>query len=248
MSKFDLALPQPLHQWWHWLWVRYYFKFVLPKIEIADIDGIRLDLKSFSLKVRNRVLRGYEVAEKKMCQEFLNADDSVLEIGGGIGFIGLFCQKKIGIKNYTIVEANPHTIEFLQRNYALNGLTPNVFNLALAKTSGSALLNVAGDFWENFVSRVRQPGSETVPVPALTFSELLDQTGRDFDALIIDIEGAERFINFAEIPGRVKKIIIELHPTIIGERKVSGIINQLSARKFQIACEEENTLVFLKTD
>ena len=64
-----------------------------------------------SLKVRNRVVNvGYEEAERKMARDFLSPDDSVLEIGGAIGFIGLFCQKKIGIKNYITVEANPQLV------------------------------------------------------------------------------------------------------------------------------------------
>ncbi|MDA0811407.1 MAG: hypothetical protein O3C21_03300 [Verrucomicrobia bacterium] len=47
-----------------------------------------------------------------VCLDYLkNASDAVMEVGGAIGFIGLICQKKIGIQRYVSIEANPRTIE-----------------------------------------------------------------------------------------------------------------------------------------
>jgi len=56
--------------------------------------------------------------------------------GGAIGFIGLFCQKRIGIQQYFAFEANPETLGILRRNYELNTLTPAAWNLALARCDG----------------------------------------------------------------------------------------------------------------
>ena len=77
------------------LTVRYRFKYVLPKIQEITLDGLRFDVSGLSPKIRNRLLSGaYEAHEKKMCFDFLDATDSVVEIGGAIGFISLICQKK----------------------------------------------------------------------------------------------------------------------------------------------------------
>src|SRR5689334_8410587 len=113
--------------------LRYRFKYVLPKIREIELEGLRFDVSGLSTKVRNRLLSGaYESHEKEMCFDFLTPHDSVLEIGGAIGFIGLICQKKIGIKKYSSVEANPRTCKILRHNYELNGLEPHVWNMALA--------------------------------------------------------------------------------------------------------------------
>ena len=248
MGKFASALPEPLTQWWNWLWIRYYFKFVLPKIEFAEVDGIRLDLRAFSSKVRNRLLRGYEQSERRMCQEFLKPTDSVLEIGGGIGFIGLFCQKKIGIRNYLTVEANPNTIEILKRNYSLNGLLPAVWNYAVAKTRGTVELHIGGDFWEHFIGTAQNETNSAVSVPSLPFDELLGKAGKEFNVLIIDIEGAERFIDFAKLPQSVTKIIIELHPHLIGQRAVTAFLTTLNNHGYQVRCEDGNTFALLKNE
>src|SRR5688500_8930840 len=121
IGKFEIPVPHFMRSLFQSFWIRYYFKYVLPKINSTEIDGIKLDLTTFSPKIRNRILIGYETAEKQICHEFLRKDDSVLELGGGIGFIGLFCQKRLGVKNYVTVEANPQTIRILEENYRLNG-------------------------------------------------------------------------------------------------------------------------------
>src|ERR1041384_4020964 len=117
--------------------VRYRFKYVLPKLQEITLEGLKFDVAGLSCKIRNRLLSGaYESQEKEMCLDFLNGKDSVLEIGGAIGFIGLICQKKIGIRKYWTFEANPTTYEILKRNYELNGLAPRVWNMALAHADG----------------------------------------------------------------------------------------------------------------
>src|SRR5580765_369967 len=92
--------------------VRYRFKYVLPKIHQITLEGMKFDVSGLSTKIRNRLLSGaYEAHEKQMCFDFLRPDDTVLEIGAAIGFIGLLCQKRLGIKNYSCFEANPRTYE-----------------------------------------------------------------------------------------------------------------------------------------
>src|SRR5688572_14264844 len=89
------------HLWQEFL-VSYRFKYVLPKIQEISLEGMKFDVSGLSPKIRNRLLSGaYEANEKQMCLDFLNEKDSVLEIGGAIGFIGLLCQKRVGIKEYT---------------------------------------------------------------------------------------------------------------------------------------------------
>ena len=229
--------------------VRYRFKFVLPKIKEISLENLKFDVSALSTKIRNRLLSGaYESHEKQMCMDFLNENDSVLEIGGAIGFIGLLCQKKIGIRNYTCFEANPRTFEILKRNYELNGLEPRVFNMALAHADGEVELEVGSDFWENTICHNGKSadGVKTVKVPAGTIETLFKLTPHDVNVLIIDIEGAEQFIDFTLIPAAVNKLIIELHPGVIGQEMTYNIVAALINAGFRVAREENDTFIFLR--
>ncbi|MDB6038272.1 MAG: hypothetical protein JWM99_2113 [Verrucomicrobiales bacterium] len=229
--------------------LRYRFKYVLPKLTEIELEGLRLDVSTLSSKIRNRLLSGaYEAHEKVMCRDFLRPEDVVLEIGGAIGFIGLICQKKLGIRNYSCFEANPRTMEVLKRNYELNGVTPRVWNMALAHADGEVELEVGTDFWENSIVYAENAtkGRKTVKVPAATLQTLVKTAGITPNVLIIDIEGAEQFIDFASMPVSVNKIIIELHPAVIGQEATYNIVASLIAQGFRVAREESGTFVFLR--
>jgi FkbM family methyltransferase len=228
---------------------RCYFKFVLPRIREVALENLRFDVSSLSLKARNRLLNvGYEIPERTMCRDFLSPDDSVLEIGAAIGFIALFCQKRIGIKRYIACEANPRTFELLQRNYALNAVDSLRWNLALAPTDGQAELEVGSEFWENSVIQQRNGNADrkTITVPAATLDSMLRRAARSVNVLIIDIEGAEQFIDYDQIPAGIEKIIMELHPRLIGVEQTYDIVARLIHRGFRVVRETEGTFAFLR--
>ncbi|HYE29983.1 MAG TPA: FkbM family methyltransferase [Methylomirabilota bacterium] len=229
--------------------LRWRFKYVLPKVKEITLDGLRLDVSALSPKIRNRLMTaGYEAHEKHMCADFLTKDDSILEIGAAIGFIGLFCQKRLGIKNYICFEANPYTVDILKRNYDLNGVKPNVYNMALAHAEGTVDLEVGTDFWENSIvsNNPSSRGRKTVAVQAAPLPALFAKAAFKPNVLIIDIEGAEQFIDFNQIPAQVNKVIIELHPKVIGQEVTYNIVATMIQLGFRVAREEEGTFVFLR--
>lgn len=229
--------------------LRYRFKYVLPRIQEITLEGMKFDVSGLSTKIRNRLLSGaYEAHEKQMCCDFLNPNDSVLEVGGAIGFIGLLCQKKLGIKTYSCFEANPRTFEMLKKNCELNGIEPRVWNMALAHADGHVDLEVGSDFWENSIcyDSASKDGVKTVRVPCGTLQSLLQTAGHPVNVLIVDIEGAEQFIDFRQVPEQISKIIIELHPKVIGQEVTYNIVGTLISLGFRVAREECDTFVFLR--
>jgi FkbM family methyltransferase len=234
---------------WQDFRTRCYFKFVLPRVQEVRLEDLRLDVSALSLTARNRLLNvGYEIPERQMCGEFLAPDDSVLELGAGIGFIALFCQKKLGVKDYIACEANPRTFELLRRNYALNGVDSAIWNLALAPTNGQIELEVSNEFWEHSLIRNgdSKTGRKTTSVPAARFDTLMNKAGGKPNTLIIDVEGAEQFIEYEQIPDRIEKIIMELHPRIIGVERTYDIVARLIHQKFRVLRETEGTFAFVK--
>jgi FkbM family methyltransferase len=236
----------PLMQWLDNFLVRCRFKFLLPRVNQANLENIKLDISTLSSVMKNNVLLGrYEVQERRMASKHLKWNDSVLELGGAIGFIGLFCQKNIGITDYTTIEANPETAQLLKANYMLNGMTPTLWNVAASSEDGEIELNIGNEFWSNSI--VDQSGNgRKVTVPSLSLPSILTKLGYEPTTLICDIEGAEQYLDFKCLPASTNKIIIELHPDIIGESEVHRIIMDLQGIGFHTEEEQAGTYLFLR--
>lgn len=245
-SKPTLWQRTLIYSLWHDFSIRWRFKFELPKLKEVTLEGVKLDVSTLSPLMKNNLLEGrYEVQERLLASKCLQPSDRVLEVGGAIGFIGLFCQTRLGIQQYTTVEANPNTAEILKRSYALNGRTPVLWNVALAAQDGKVTLNIGNEFWEN--SLVAGGGSgKSVEVPAHSLSTLVARLGYEPTTLIIDIEGAEKFVDFRQVPASVKKIIIELHPAFIGFPATYQIIGELLQLGFRVEEETGGTYLFLR--
>lgn len=242
-----LALTQsPLTQMMDNFLVRCRFKFLLPRVTQAELENIKLDISTLSSLMKNNILLGrYEVQERRMASKHLKWNDSVLELGGAIGFIGLFCQKNIGITDYTTIEANPETAELLKSNYELNGMKSNVWNIAASSEDGEIELNIGNEFWSNSI--VDQSGNgRKVTVPALSLPSILEKLDYKPTTLICDIEGAEQYLDFKALPAETDKIIIELHPDLIGEAEVNRIIADLHSIGFYTEEEQAGTYLFLR--
>jgi FkbM family methyltransferase len=235
-----------LTRWTQQFWLNCYFKFVLPRINRTTLEGVALDLSTLAPRLRNRILNvGYEEAEKSICREMLTSSDAVLELGGGIGFLGLFCQLKLGITKYVTVEANPATVSVLKQNYRLNHREPVVWNCAVGASNGEVCLNVEGDFWEHHLSEAA-PANGSIVVNAICLESLLEKIDFAITTLIIDIEGAERHIDFNLLPASIRKIIIEIHPDSLGEHGVQQLIDNIRKQGFRTVQCNDDTLGFLR--
>jgi FkbM family methyltransferase len=244
MSSLTLS-SNPLLDLWRSFHSRLRFKFILPRKRTATLAGIKLDISSLSPLMKNIILTGrYESQERSLAAKALTKSDVVLELGGAIGFIGLYCRRMIGVKHHFSVEANPSTLEQLRRNYTLNRLQPHVIHAAAAAEDGEIELDVGGEFWENTV--VAGNGAQTIKVPALSLSSLVAKMPASPTALVCDIEGAEQYLRFDQLPSTVTKIILELHPSMIGEDQVSRIVSELSWLGFNQVRVEDGTSLFIR--
>lgn len=230
---------------WHDLVVRLRFRFYLPAVKSASLEGVRLDLRGLSPMMKNIILtKRYEAQERRLCAKSLGAGDVVLELGGAIGFVGLYCRKALGVKRVVSVEANPATLARLHDNYERNGLHAEVIHAAAGAADGTLDLDVSGEFWENRVSG-NEPASaaKVITVPALSLASILDRLPDPPTALVCDIEGAERFLDFSVLPNSVKTIIIELHPDFIGEEATRGILDRLARLGFDLILEDGGSVL-----
>lgn len=230
---------------WRELLIKLRFRFYLPAVRRGTLEGVRLNLDGLSPMMKNIILtKRYEAQERRLCAKSLGAGDVVLELGGAIGFVGLYCLKTLGVKRVVSVEANPATLARLRGNYALNGLHAEVIHAAAGAADGTLDLDVSGEFWENRVSGNESASTaKVITVPALGLASILDRLPEPPTALVCDIEGAERFLDFNLLPASVKTIIMELHPDFIGEEATRGILDRLASLGFDLILEDGGSVL-----
>jgi FkbM family methyltransferase len=209
-----------------------------------DNDGILLSLDDMSTRMRKVLLRGgYEREDARLCRKHLTPQSRVLEVGGSIGFVSLFCIKVLGVKHYAVVEANPALIERISTNYALNGVpVPTVLNVAVSGEDGRASFRVSQDFWSSSLVE-RDRTSHVIDVEQVTIDKAIAQLDFEPDTLVMDIEGGEAFIPASHL-ARFDLIIAELHPHIIGEEKVRALIDGLAEHGLAEIDRDDKTHVF----
>src|ERR1700721_1434146 len=126
---------------------RHYENKILPAITEAEVEGIKLNIGGIAPMMKYVILNGhYEVPEMTICRGLIEPGEHILELGGAIGFIGLFCLKNLQAAKVVSIEPNPGTIERLKRNYILNDLTANVIQAAIAAQDGTVSFNVSPNF------------------------------------------------------------------------------------------------------
>ena len=194
--------------------------------------------KLFPLKGRSSLLFDcYERAERSECERHIRSDDKVIEFGGGIGVISCTINRKL--KNpeaHVVVEANPEALVFLHRNkkrnkarfLALHGVvSPNKIE---SMYFGEALSEFSRESYQTRIA-------------GTTLTDLHQKYG-PFNVLVMDIEGAELFVasESAHLLKEYRLIILELHPSIIGEADCEAVRSIFRSsgfvRKGDISCVE----------
>lgn len=202
--------------------------------EVAETHGVKLWLAAPVLRKGHRrqiVRHDYEEAELSILDATLTPEDSVLELGAGIGLTSVFCARRIGDgAKVHALEANPALVPVLERNFALNGVRPDFHNMAAAKETGEVEFALDRSYTSSGIHGRPSETVERVRLPAAGFQDLLDRYRPSY--LIMDIEGGETDL----LPGAdltcVQKICLEVHPEIVGDAAISGVVRGLMEAGF----------------
>jgi FkbM family methyltransferase len=221
----------------------------LPHPAKCDFHGVTIQIDVLPRGMQHILLDGeYEKDELILLPELIVASDQVMEIGAAIGLVGLYCNKIIKVKNLISIEPNPKTIANLRRNYELNGFKLNIIEAALTQTDGPVAFHTAELFWGDSLISVTGNGNQTtITVEGQTFPSLVRRAGFEFNTLIVDIEGAEQYIAIDSIPGHVNKILIEIHPNVIGVRKAYGVLESLIHKGFVVRGRSRNCWALVRS-
>jgi FkbM family methyltransferase len=191
-----------------------------------------LDKKLISKKIRKIIYNyAYELQEISILSKTLDSKDVVLEIGAGMGFISVFCSKKIGSNSVFAYEANPEMIPLIEKNYLLNNVSPVINNVILDKENGVVDFYVESNFYSSSTIQ-RNNNAVKLRINSRNINNELKFIKPNF--LIIDIEGGEVELmnNILFHENSINKILIEVHPRIVGEEKINSIIQKLFTHNF----------------
>jgi FkbM family methyltransferase len=219
---------------------RYYEKVTLPAATEAELAGIKFDIAGLPPQMKEVILKGfYEWPEVAICRDLIEPGECILELGGAIGFVGLFCLKNLQAAKVVSVEPNSGTIDRLRRNYKLNSLSANVIQAAIAAKDGTLHFNVSPYFWTDSISRDSKQSANTIEVQALSIQSILNKAGDGFTALILDVEGAEQWLDWRALPSSVTKIVLEIHPSILGLAEAYRVLQSALNCGFEVAAKHE---------
>jgi FkbM family methyltransferase len=159
-----------------------------------------------------------------LLEDILTPDDRVMELGGGIGMVAIFCSRIVGSGNVFSYEANPGLESLIRDNYALNDVSPSLRICMVGPEAGSRDFHVSSQFSR---SSIYDPGGDTevVKVPVVPFQEELDSVRPT--VLVIDIQGGEiELIDYADF-SPVQTILIEFHPSMTGMAPIEAMRKKL---------------------
>lgn len=198
----------------------------------ADNHGILLPVKHALVSpgiAREIYLGDYEAKEIDIISRRLAADDIVFEVGAGLGFLSAYCAKCTGAERVFAYEANPELIPLIRETHARNQVAPTLVNALLAKGAGQREFHLEDDFW---ASSAHRSGGRSITVNQLDLNTELARIRPSF--MIVDIEGGEAEL-FADAElSTVRKICVETHRDVLGDRALSEMFCGLVAKGFAL--------------
>jgi len=198
--------------------------------EWADNHGVSLPVRHPLVSegiAREIYLGDYEAKEIDIIDNRLSPEDTVFEVGGGLGFLSAYCAKRVGSHHVVTYEANPDLIPVIRDTHARNAVTPTVINALLACGEGTREFHLEQDFW---ASSAHRQGGRAITVPQLDLNTELRRLRPSF--LIVDIEGGEaEFFSVADLSS-VVKICVETHADVLGNRALSEMFAHIVAQGF----------------
>lgn len=208
----------------------------------ADNQGVLLPVRHPLVSpgiAREIYLGDYEAKEIEIIGKRLAGDDVVFEVGAGLGYLSAYCAQRVGSERVFTYEANPELIPVIRETHARNKVSPTVTNALLAKGEGEREFRVDTDFW---ASSAHRESGRAIAVRQLDLNTELRRVRPSF--LIVDIEGGEAEL-FADADlVSVRKLCVETHPDVLGDRVLSTMFAGLIDKGFSLDFSQIRKNVF----
>ena len=202
---------------------RYARRAALPPLHYAGLK-IPVGGAHITRELWDQIRSGeYESPEILAVSKLIQAGDTVLELGAGIGVVSaVAAQSKPGIR-IEAYEANPNlipAIEDLHKINGIGGITVHNEILLPNPSQSSHKFNLHHHFTEGSINDT-VPTVASVIVPVRDFNQVMSDLRPD--VFICDIEGAEEQL-FVDIDlSSLRVIVLEIHPHLISAKVITSI-------------------------
>lgn len=171
----------------------------------------------------------YEAKEAQCVLRLVRDEDTVIELGAGIGFMSTLVATRRKLKGVFAFEANPALIPYIQSVHAANDLSnAHVTHGILGKRNGSTEFYVRDNLLSSSLAPLEgdtQVNTQKVKVDVLNASHVFKEIKPSI--LIADIEGAEATLLPQLDLGGLRGAMIELHPQYIGPEGVNAVFHAM---------------------
>lgn len=207
---------------------------LLADSQTAQIYGLRINTPR-EMPLRHAIFKGtHEYDAVRMIRQSVRPGDKVLEIGTGLGVTGLVATQQAGEGNVLCYEADSSLEPLIRSNYRLNGWEPNLVMQPVTSDGRPVRLFRSEAYKPDLTSLFGGSGrpSESAEIDSQAIGEVLRE--HPPDVLIMDAEGAEaELLSLATLP-KTRVAIIEMHPFIIGNEAVAGLIETMKRNGFDL--------------
>jgi FkbM family methyltransferase len=171
----------------------------------------------------------YEAKEATAVQKLIKAQDVVMELGAGIGFMSTLVATKTPAKSVHSFEANPQLMPYIAQVHALNKVkNAHVTNAVLDDKDGSAPFYIRKNFLASSLDPMEDSDDCTkVEVPTRDVNAVIKALQPT--VLICDIEGAEVDLIPKMDLSSLRAVVIETHPQWIGKDGIQKIFRCMDA-------------------
>ena len=210
----------------------------------VTVDGARIRIRDsrLSASARRRLMSGgYESAERALVRCVVPPGARVVELGASAGVLSSILGRRVGPGGALLcVEPDASLAGEFRAQLALNGLEATLVHalgcpLWAATTPPEwAGLGFDGGTGSSLDGRARAGAGGSVPWR--TLRELCEANAFEPDTLVIDVEGGERVWadHPPRFPGSVRRVIVEMHPSLIGPECAAAALGALLADGFRV--------------
>lgn len=194
------------------------------------------------------IARGaYETQECAILSGRLESSDRILELGAGLGYLGLVAKSLFADIAYRGAEANAALAPLIARNHGLNGARLDVRFEVLGTGDGELPFYVDRRFWASSLVEIENP-LRVDRVPLRDINAVIEEFEPTF--LIMDIEGGEFSLTPRINFGSIRKALVEMHPARGTPAEISTVYRAFFNAGFLLDGEisRSNCLYFERPD
>lgn len=207
----------------------------------ATVRGVRLRIRpTVSRVMRQHIYEGnYEKGELDLIDQYLEPQDRVMELGGGLGVISTFCARRVGSRNVITYEGNPALESYILETWASNEVNPKLVPALMGTQEGQADLYLGRSLWgATMVPRERDLDRSHLRRPVRAFNKERQRFDPTF--VVMDIEGSEYDVVQGAEWGNVRGLVMELHPWYLGPQKAETVKQCLVRAGFKLRQQDAN--------